>query len=92
MQLISCPWCGPREEPEFRHGGRARLAYPADPAALPDGQWAQYLFIRPNPRGPRAERWLHAAGCRRWFNVIRDTESHRVLAAYPIDEPGPELG
>jgi sarcosine oxidase, subunit delta len=90
MQLISCPWCGPREESEFRHGGRARLAYPADPAAMSDGQWAEYVFVRPNPRGPRTERWLHAAGCRRWFNAIRDTATHRMLATYRLDEPEPE--
>jgi heterotetrameric sarcosine oxidase delta subunit len=92
MQLISCPWCGPREESEFCHGSRARLAYPADPAALSDAEWAHYLFFRPNPKGPRAERWVHTAGCRRWFNVLRDTATHRVLAASRLDEPGPEPG
>ena len=32
--LIPCPWCGPRDEVEFRYGGQAHLAYPDDPAAL----------------------------------------------------------
>ena len=33
MQLISCPWCGPREEIEYHYGGQAHIAYPGDPAA-----------------------------------------------------------
>ena len=28
MQLIECPWCGPREETEFHYGGEAHVAYP----------------------------------------------------------------
>ncbi len=28
MQLIECPWCGPREEVEFHYGGQAHVAYP----------------------------------------------------------------
>ncbi|MDQ3577662.1 MAG: sarcosine oxidase subunit delta, partial [Actinomycetota bacterium] len=33
MQLIPCPWCGPREEAEFHYGGQAHVAYPQDPSA-----------------------------------------------------------
>jgi sarcosine oxidase delta subunit len=36
MLLIGCPWCGARDETEFRYGGQAHLAYPNDPEALPD--------------------------------------------------------
>jgi len=25
-----------------------------------------------------AERWVHTAGCRRWFNVVRDTVTHEI--------------
>ena len=28
MQLIECPWCGPREEVEFHYGGQAHVAVP----------------------------------------------------------------
>ena len=69
MLLIPCPWCGPRDEIEFRYGGQAHIAYPADPEALSDAEWADYLFMRDNPKGEWSERWMHAAGCRRWFNV-----------------------
>ena len=32
MQLIPCPWCGPRDEVEFHYGGQAHVPYPEDPA------------------------------------------------------------
>ena len=40
MQLIRCPWCGPREEVEYHYGGQAHVPLPDDPAALSDAQWA----------------------------------------------------
>jgi sarcosine oxidase subunit delta len=90
VQLIECPWCGPREELEFRYGGQAHVAHPTDPAALTDEEWAQYLFFRDNPKGEFAERWNHAAGCRRWFNAVRDTATYRFSAVYRLDDPRPE--
>jgi sarcosine oxidase subunit delta len=89
--LIACPWCGPRDEIEFRYGGQAHIAYPDDPAVLSDAEWADFLFMRDNPRGPWRERWCHAAGCGRWFNAIRDTSSHRFISTYRMDEPPPEM-
>ena len=89
MLLISCPWCGPRDETEFRYGGQAHVAYPSVPAELDDRQWAEYVFYRENPKGPFAERWMHSVGCRRWFNVLRDTVSYEVLAVYRNGEEVP---
>ncbi|HLI11562.1 MAG TPA: sarcosine oxidase subunit delta [Alphaproteobacteria bacterium] len=91
MLLIPCPWCGPRDETEFRCGGEAHIARPADPMALNDQAWADYLFMRKNTKGDYAERWVHAAGCRRWFNLIRSTVSHRILAAYQMGETPPPI-
>jgi heterotetrameric sarcosine oxidase delta subunit len=82
MLLIPCPWCGDRDETEFGYGGQAHVPYPQDPEALTDAQWGEYLFVRDNPKGPFAERWVHSAGCRRWFNVERDTATHRVIRSY----------
>ena len=31
--------------------------------------------------------WVHAAGCRRYFNVLRDTVSYEILEVYPIGTP-----
>jgi heterotetrameric sarcosine oxidase delta subunit len=78
MLLIVCPHCGPRDETEFTYGGEANVPYPADPDALTDEEWAQYLFVRANPRGPFAERWCHASGCRRWFDIVRDTVTQEI--------------
>jgi sarcosine oxidase subunit delta len=90
VQLIECPWCGPREEVEFHYGGQAHVTYPPD-AELSDEQWAQYLFVRDNTRGLFAERWVHTVGCRRWFNAVRDTATHRFHHIYRLDEQKPTI-
>jgi heterotetrameric sarcosine oxidase delta subunit len=87
--LIPCPWCGPRDEIEFHYGGQAHIAHPAAPETLTDEQWADFLFMRDNPNGEFAERWMHAAGCRRWFNAVRDTAANRIRATYLIGEQPP---
>ncbi|MFJ9372987.1 sarcosine oxidase subunit delta family protein [Streptomyces sp. NPDC101455] len=89
MLLIPCPWCGPRDEAEYRYGGQAHVAYPETPADLTDEEWARYLFFRDNPKGPFAERWNHAAGCRRWFNAVRDTATNEILGVYRAGEERP---
>ena len=90
MLLIACPYCGARDEIEFAYGGEAHIAAPANPAALSDAAWADYLFMRTNPRGRHHERWVHVHGCRRWFNVARDTATERILAVYPAGSPPPQ--
>ncbi|MDF3142745.1 sarcosine oxidase subunit delta family protein, partial [Streptomyces sp. T21Q-yed] len=89
MLLIPCPWCGPRDEAEFHYGGQAHVPYPENPASLSDEDWARYLFFRDNPKGPFAERWSHAAGCRRWFNAVRDTSTNEILTVYRTGEERP---
>jgi heterotetrameric sarcosine oxidase delta subunit len=91
MLLIPCPWCGGREETEFRCGGEAHIVRPRQPAALSDDQWADYLFMRTNPKGVRRERWRHIHGCGRWFNLARNTVSDQILAVYRIGERPPEI-
>ncbi len=92
MLRIPCPYCGPRAEIEFRCGGEAHIRRPADPDALSDPEWAEYLFLRSNPKGVHFERWFHAHGCQRWFNLARHTVSDRILAVYPMGaEPPADL-
>lgn len=91
MLQIQCPWCGLRDETEFRYGGQAHVAYPEDPATLSDEAWSEYLFFRDNPSGPFAERWLHSGGCRKWFNAVRDTRTYEFLAVYTRSDPRPEI-
>ena len=92
MLLIPCPWCGEREETEFTGGGEAHIARPTSPAALSDDQWADYLFMRTNPKGLHFERWRHSHGCGRWFNAARDTVTDQILAVYRMGEKPPKLG
>ncbi len=89
MLQIACPWCGNRDESEFTCGGEAHIVRPKDPDALSDAEWADYLFMRKNPRGLHREQWNHAHGCRRWFNVVRDTVSYQISAVYKIGEQAP---
>jgi len=92
MLLIPCPYCGvDRPEIEFRYSGEAHIDRPRDPGALSDLEWAQFLHSRSNPKGPHAERWRHLSGCGRFFNVLRDTVSDRILAAYKAGEARPNL-
>lgn len=90
MLLIECPWCGPRDETEFTCGGEAHRVRPADPAALSDAQWADFLFMRRNTKGAHRERWVHSHGCRRWFNVERHTVTHEILRVYTGETEAPQ--
>jgi sarcosine oxidase subunit delta len=87
MLLIECPWCGPRDDVEFSYGGESGITRPIDPSALSDGEWADYLFMRNNKRGTHCEQWCHSAGCRRWFNLERDTVTNRISSIHRNGEP-----
>ncbi|MEM7252657.1 MAG: sarcosine oxidase subunit delta [Pseudomonadota bacterium] len=89
MLLIDCPWCGPRNESEFSCGGEAHIVRPVAPAATSDDDWADYLYMRENPKGLHREQWCHAMGCGRWFNVVRDTVTYQIHAVYRMGESPP---
>ena len=91
MLLIECPYCGKRPELEFSYGGEAHIARPANPSALTDSEWAEYLYVRTNPKGDYAERWRHAHGCGRFFNALRNTISDKFIATYKMGETRPDL-
>jgi heterotetrameric sarcosine oxidase delta subunit len=91
MLLVPCPNCGERDQSEFHYGGEAHRTRPKAPETLSDEQWADYVFMRTNPKGVFAERWCHTAGCRKWFNALRDTASDEFLAVYRIGEEPPRL-
>ncbi|MCP4389532.1 MAG: sarcosine oxidase subunit delta [Gammaproteobacteria bacterium] len=92
MFLIECPWCGLRDETEFSCVGEAHIARPLETGKLSDKEWADYLFMRSNPKGAHREQWLHVAGCRRYFNAERDTVSYQISATYKIGEQPPGGG
>jgi sarcosine oxidase subunit delta len=91
MLLITCPYCGPRPELEFVHGGEAHIARPTQPEALNDEAWTEYLYMRANPKGLHAERWRHLHGCARFFNALRDTTTDQFVVTYKTGEARPDL-
>jgi len=91
MFVIDCPWCGERDMSEFSCGGEAHIARPEGSEQMNDEEWAQFVFIRKNSKGRYAERWNHAAGCRRWFNMLRNTATDQILAVYKMGEAEPNV-
>jgi sarcosine oxidase, subunit delta len=93
MLLIKCPYCAmERPETEFRYAGEAHIVRPADPSSVGDTEWAEYLYMRTNPKGLHAERWRHIHGCARFFNAMRDTVSDTIVVTYRAGQPRPEAG
>jgi heterotetrameric sarcosine oxidase delta subunit len=76
MLRIPCPWCGERDEIEFRYRGDASRTRPASDAGV--AAFSAYVFERDNPRGWHVEWWLHVGGCRRLLKVVRHTVSHEI--------------
>ena len=87
MLTIPCPYCGPRAETEFAFGGEAHIERPDH--AADDAAWADRLFRRTNPKGWTRERWRHAVGCGRWFNLCRNAATNEIGRAYEMGAPPP---
>ena len=91
MLLIKCPYCGERDQSEFTNGGEAHVTRPKNPEQVTDREWAEYVFIRSNPKGIYYERWVHAHGCKKWFNAVRNTSTDEILLTYKIGETPPPI-
>lgn len=89
MLQINCPYCGCRDEIEFRCGGESHIKRPSP--EVTDVVWGDYLFNRDNPVGIHLERWLHTYGCGLWFNVARHTVTHEILAVYEMGGRRPDV-
>ncbi|MCP4935724.1 MAG: sarcosine oxidase subunit delta [bacterium] len=88
MFQIECPYCGKRELTEYSYGGEANLIRPTPVEAEESQAWAGYLFSRTNKRGLHLERWFHVFGCRKWFNVARNTITNEFVDIYlPGEKP-----
>jgi heterotetrameric sarcosine oxidase delta subunit len=86
MLRIPCPWCGERDETEFRYRGDASRMRPGKDAGF--AAFSAYVFERDNPRGWHLEWWLHVGGCRRLLKVARHTVSHEIRwVGEPQDAP-----
>ncbi len=85
MLFIYCPYCEEcREESEFHYAGQAHIARPDQPDNTSDEIWGEYLFFRKNPKGLHREMWVHSAGCRQYFNVVRNTLTYEILECYKM--------
>jgi sarcosine oxidase subunit delta len=84
MLRIPCPWCGERDETEFRYRGAAARARPQPEADL--AAFSAYVYERDNPQGWHREWWLHVGGCRRLLVVVRHTLSHEIRASVDAGE------
>jgi heterotetrameric sarcosine oxidase delta subunit len=76
MLRIACPFCGVRDEVEFRYRGDAGVSRPAPEAGAE--AFSAYVYLRDNPAGWHAEWWQHVFGCRRVLRVERNTLTHEI--------------
>lgn len=79
---IPCPHCGARDVQEFSYLGAADPQRP-DGMDASEAAMTEYVYQRENPAGPHRELWYHAAGCRAWLVVTRDTRTHEISGATP---------
>jgi sarcosine oxidase subunit delta len=75
---LTCPFCGERGSEEFVYSGDANLQRPETDA--PQERWVDYVYLRQNPAGAHRELWCHAAACRQFLCVERDTRTHAILS------------
>ena len=80
MLRIACPWCGERDEIEFRYRGDAGIVRPDGNAEL--GAFTAFVYERGNDHGWHSEWWLHVGGCRRLLKVERHTLSHVIRSVH----------
>lgn len=78
MLRIPCPWCGERDETEFRYRGDATRARPAADAGT--AAFLSYVYERDNPCDWHTEWWLHVGGCRQLLKLVRHTLTHEIRA------------
>ncbi|MCP8937635.1 sarcosine oxidase subunit delta [Alsobacter sp. SYSU M60028] len=75
MQIFTCPFCGARDETEFRFMGEAGKQRPEGGRAVGEAEWAAYLYLQRNEKGPVREIWMHQP-CGELFLLARDNVTH----------------
>ncbi|MEM6739897.1 MAG: sarcosine oxidase subunit delta [Pseudomonadota bacterium] len=88
MQRFECPFCGWRDETEFRFIVEAGKPRPEPADAVSDAEWAAYLYACKAPKGTAREIWVHLT-CGEYFILIRDTVTREVIRSEPL--PGVAL-
>jgi sarcosine oxidase subunit delta len=88
MQRFPCPFCGLRDEREFRFAAEAGKLRPRTAEDVGDAEWEAYLYATKSPRGRAAEVWVHLT-CHEVFVMERDTVGMDVLGVRQLRKAGP---
>jgi len=78
VNVMICPWCGPRDASEFAYAGEASER--PDPASVTPEAWRSYLYVRRNPDGWTSETWRHRIGCGAFLRLERHRSTDEVRA------------
>jgi methylglutamate dehydrogenase subunit B len=76
---IPCPFCGERDSGEFSYLGGDAGPLPQPDVPDVSARLFESVYIRHNVAGVHRDLWYHAAGCRSWLRVRRDTRTHEIL-------------
>jgi len=85
MLRIACPWCGERDETEFRYRGDATRRRPEAGAA--QDTFSAYVYERDNRCDWHTEWWLHVGGCRKLLKIVRHTLTHEIRSVSGAEAP-----
>ena len=86
MLNIRCPYCVDRSQKEFAYGGDGTVVRPKLNQEISDEKWDEFVYLRKSPRGKHIELWHHIVGCRQWFQVQRDTVTHKIFQTAKMSE------
>ena len=87
MQLFPCPFCGERDETEFRYLGEAGRERPQGGRGVAEADWTAYLYWQKTEKGRLSEIWRHLP-CGELFLMERDNVNHIVFAARSLRPEG----
>ncbi len=84
MLLISCPYCGERDESEFSYGGPS-AKYPAMNSSTSIEKWHRTIHLPGSSQKVLREYWYHESGCEQWIEINRDIDSHEITLVSGAD-------
>ncbi len=77
MHLFTCPFCGLRDETEFRFAAEAGKVRPQPSSEATPESWSAWLFMQGNPKGATREIWVHTP-CGEFFLMERNSLTHEI--------------
>lgn len=87
MQLFQCPFCGARDETEFRYMGETGKARPEGGRAAKEVDWTRYLYFQAGLKGAVREVWCHQT-CGTYFVLERNNVTHAVGSSQALAGAG----